>query len=189
MNTVVAEHVLASNQTIQILQGDITSETVDAVVNAANEHLQHGGGVAWVISRKGGPTIQQESDAWVQQHGPVPHAHPAWTAGGQLPAKYVIHAVGPVWGSGDEEQKLTDAVFGSLRVADSLNCASVALPAISTGIYGFPKERAAKVMLTGIEDYFDSQRSGILLVKLVLFDQETVDIFLNAWRDRWGSSA
>ena len=77
MNTILTEQKLASNQTVQIVQGDITSEAVDAIVNAANEHLQHGGGVAWAISRKGGPTIQNESDDWIRQHGSVPHAHPA----------------------------------------------------------------------------------------------------------------
>lgn len=181
MNTVLAERVLSSGQTIQIVQGDITIEEVDAIVNAANEHLQHGGGVAWAISKKGGSKVQQESDEWIRQHGRVAHMHPAWTSGGDLPAKYVIHAVGPVWGDGDEDQKLLHAVFGSLRVADELNCASIAMPALSTGIFGFPKERAAKIIFTAIEDYFDSKPSGLLLVKLVLFDQETVDVFLNQW--------
>jgi O-acetyl-ADP-ribose deacetylase (regulator of RNase III) len=181
MNTVLAERVLPSGQTIQIVQGDITIEDVDAIVNAANEHLQHGGGVAWAISKKGGSAIQKESDAWIRQHGRVAHAHPAWTSGGNLPAKYVIHTVGPVWGDGDEDQKLSDAIFGSLRVADELNCASIAMPAISTGIFGFPKERAAKIIFTTIEDYFDSERSGLLVVKLVLFDQDTADVFLNQW--------
>jgi O-acetyl-ADP-ribose deacetylase (regulator of RNase III) len=181
MNTVLAERVLSSGQTIQIIQGDITIEEVDAIVNAANEHLQHGGGVAWAISRKGGSTIQKESDEWIRQHGRVAHTHPAWTSGGDLPARYVIHAVGPVWGEGDEDQKLSDAVFGSLRVADELSCASITLPALSTGIFGFPKERAAKIIFSTIEDYFDSQKSGLLFVKLVLFDQDTADVFLNQW--------
>src|SRR5215210_71098 len=115
MNTVLMERVLQTGQTIQIVQGDITIEDVDAIVNAANEHLQHGGGVAWAISKAGGPTVQQESDKWIQQHGPVSHSHPAWTSAGLLPAKYVIHAVGPVWGDGDEDNKLADAVTGCLR--------------------------------------------------------------------------
>lgn len=186
MNTVLVERQLPSNQTIQIVQGDITIEDVDAIVNAANERLQHGGGVAWAISKKGGPAIQKESDEWIRQHGRVTHAHPGWTSGGRMPAKYVIHAVGPVWGEGNEEQKLFDAVTGSLRVADELNCASIAMPAISTGIYGFPKERAANIIFSAIEDYFDSQRSGLLFVKLVLFDQATVDVFLKSWQAKWG---
>lgn len=166
---------------MQIVQGDITTEEVDAIVNAANEHLQHGGGVARTISKRGGPVIQKESDAWVRAKGPVSHAHPAWTSGGLLPARYVIHAVGPVWGAGDEEAKLAAAVSGSLRVADELGLKSIALPAISTGIFGFPKERAARVMLKSIEAYFkENPSSGINVAKLVLFDQLTVDAFLQA---------
>ena len=186
MNTVLVEQTLPSNQVIQIVQGDITVEEVDAIINAANERLQHGGGVAWAISQKGGSTIQRESDLWIRQHGPVPHSHPAWTSGGQLPAKYVIHAVGPVWGDGDEDQKLSDAVTGSLHVADELKCSSIAMPAISTGIFGFPKERAAGIIFSAIEDYFENNRSDLQVVKLVLFDQPTLDVFIKSWHDQWG---
>ena len=185
MNTVLTEHVLSTSQILQIVQGDITTETVDAIVNAANEHLQHGGGVAWAISKKGGPAIQKESDAWIRQHGPVSHARPAWTSGGLLPAKYVIHAVGPVWGDGDEDRKLSEAVTGSLRLADELKCASIALPAISTGIFGFPKDRAANIIFSSIEKYFESTTSNLKVVKLTLFDQATVDVFLKSWKDKW----
>ena len=186
MNTISAEKKLPSNQIIQIVQGDITTEDVDAIVNAANEHLQHGGGVAWAISKKGGPTIQKESDEWIRQHGPVIHSHPAWTSGGLLPAKYVIHTVGPVWGDGDEDNKLTDAVTGSLRVAGELKLTSIAMPAISTGIYGFPKERAAQIIFSAIENYFAENQSSLKVVKLVLFDQPTVDVFIKSWQDKWG---
>ena len=188
MNIVLKEHVLSTGQTIQIVQGDITTEIVDAIVNAANEHLQHGGGVAWAISKKGGSAIQKESDDWIRQHGPVSHARPAWTSGGLLPAKYVIHAVGPVWGDGDEDQKLSDAVTGSLRVADELKCSSIALPAISTGIFGFPKDRAAGIIFSAIEKYFtDNSTSGIRQVLIMLFDQTTVAAFLKQWRMDYGS--
>ena len=189
MNTLLVEHTLPAGQTIQIVQGDITSEEVDAIVNAANEHLQHGGGVAWAISKKGGSTIQKESDSWIQQHGRVLHAYPAWTSGGLLPAKYVIHAVGPVWGDGDEDNKLDYAVTGSLRVADELKCSSLAMPAISTGIYGFPKERAAGIIFSAIEKYFMENSSGLKTVKLALYDQPTVDVFVKSWRDKWGAQA
>ena len=154
MNTILVERILSTGQTLQIVQGDITTEEVDAIVNAANEYLQHGGGVAWAIVRRGGDVIQQESDKWIKQHGPVSHTHPAWTSGGALPAKYIIHAVGPVWGDGDEDNKLADAVTGSLRVADELKLSSIAMPAISTGIFGFPKDRAAGIIFTTIEKYF-----------------------------------
>jgi O-acetyl-ADP-ribose deacetylase (regulator of RNase III) len=179
MNTVLKESKLSTGKNLQIVQGDITTEEVDAIVNAANENLQHGGGVAWAISRRGGPAIQKESNEWIQTHGTVSHAHPAWTSGGLLPAKYVIHAVGPVWGDGDEDAKLSGAVTGSLRVADKLGLQSIAFPAISTGIFGFPKERAAKVITESIETYFsENNSSGLKVVKLVLFDQSTVDAFL-----------
>jgi O-acetyl-ADP-ribose deacetylase (regulator of RNase III) len=183
MNTVLAEHKLVTGQTVQIIQGDITIEEVDAIVNAANEHLQHGGGVAWAISKKGGPAIQKESDVWVRKHGSVPHRRPAWTSGGLLPTKHVIHAVGPVWGDGDEDNKLESAVTGSLQVADELKCSSIALPAISTGIYGFPKDRAAGIILSVIEKYFlENSSSGLKIIKLVLFDEETTHVFINQWK-------
>jgi O-acetyl-ADP-ribose deacetylase (regulator of RNase III) len=181
MNIVLREKKLASDQTIQIVHGDITREEVDAIVNAANERLQHGGGVAWAISNQGGSAIQRESDLWIRQHGIVRHTHPAWTSGGNLPAKYVIHAVGPVWGDGDEDRKLSDAVTGSLRVADELKCSSIAMPAISTGIFGFPKERAAGIIFSCIEEYFENNGSELKVVKLVLFDQPTVDAFIKQW--------
>lgn len=183
MNTVLVERVLPTGQMIQIVQGDITTENVDAIVNAANEQLQHGGGVAWAISKKGGAAIQKESDDWIRQHGPVSHSHPAWTSGGLLPARFVIHAVGPVWGDGDEDNKLESAVTGSLRVADELNCSSIGMPAISTGIFGFPKDRAAGIIFSAIEKYFESHSSNLKVVKLVLFDQSTVDVFVKSWKD------
>lgn len=190
MNSTLVEHILPTGQTIQIVQGDITLEEVDAIVNAANEFLQHGGGVARTISTKGGPAIQKESNAWVQEHGRVSHTKPAWTSGGRLPAKYVIHAVGPVWGDGDEDQKLRAAVTGSLRLADELKCGSVALPAISTGIYGFPKDRAAGIIFSAIENYFaDNSSSGLKTVKLLLYDQPAVDVFLQSWQAKWDRSA
>ena len=187
MNKVLMERVLSTGQTIQIVQGDLTAETTDAIVNAANEHLSHGGGVAWAIVRGGGEIIQQESDEWIRVHGIVSHAHPAWTSGGRLPAKYVIHAVGPVWGDGDEDAKLTSAVNGSLEVADELKLTSISFPAISTGIFGFPKERAAEVMFSAIENYFSHRESGIELVRLVLFDESTIHTFLKVWKMENGS--
>lgn len=189
MNSVLKEHVFPSGQTLQIVQGDITIEEVDAIVNAANENLQHGGGVAWAISKKGGAAIQQESDAWIREHGPVSHPHPAWTSGGRLPAKHVIHSVGPVWGSGDDDKKLAEAVSGSLGAADELKCASIAMPAISTGIFGFPKDRAAGIIYSTLETYFsDNPHSTVKSVKIVLFDRSSVDVFLAVWQERWADT-
>ena len=95
-----------NGQRFELLQADLTQQTVDAIVNAANSSLEHGGGVAAAILRAGGPIIQTESRAWVRDHGPVEHAHPAYTRAGKMPCKWVIHAVGPIWGSQDEEAKL-----------------------------------------------------------------------------------
>ena len=184
MNNVLKEHIFPNGQIMQIVQGDITIEEVDAIVNAANEHLQHGGGVAWTISHKGGDSIQKESDDWVRKHGPVSHTHPAWTSGGLLPAKYIVHAVGPVWGSGNDDQKLSDAVTGSLRVANELECSSIALPAISTGIFGFPKDRAAEIIFSAIEKFFEVTPSDLNMVKIVLYDQSTVDVFIKVWESK-----
>lgn len=189
MNSVLVERILSTGQTLQVVQGDITVDEVDAIVNAANEHLQHGGGVAWAISKRGGATVQKESDDWVRKHGPVSHSHPAWTSGGLLPAKYIIHAVGPIWEDahdagprGDEDKKLSDAVTGSLRVADELKCTSISMPAISTGIFGFPKDRAAKIIFSAIETYFtEVKNSTIQTVRLVLFDNATAHVFLDIW--------
>ena len=182
MNTILKQRTLSTRQSLQIVQGDITIEEVDAIVNAANEYLQHGGGVAWAITRRGGDVIQDESDKWIKQHGPVSHTHPAWTSGGALPAKYIIHAVGPVWGDGDEDKKLADAVTGSLRVADELKLLSIAMPAISTGIFGFPKERAAGIIFSVIKKYFsDNQNSTLKIIRIVLFDDATIQPFLKVW--------
>ncbi len=176
---------------VELLQGDITEQQVDAIVNAANAHLQHGGGLAAVIVRKGGEQIQRESDAWVAQHGPVPHHLPAYTTAGKLPARYVIHAVGPVWQGGDrgEEEKLFQTVYGSLARADQLGCRSIALPAISTGIFGFPKDRAARISLEAIERYLeDHPQTGLEVVKVVLFDEETFRAFERSFTERWEAS-
>jgi O-acetyl-ADP-ribose deacetylase (regulator of RNase III) len=157
---------------------------VDAIVNAANRYLQHGGGVAGIISRKGGPVIQAESEAWVRQHGPVPHDQPAYTTAGQLPCRYVIHAVGPVWGEGEEDAKLAAAVAGSFKLADQLGLHSISLPAISTGIFGFPKERAGKVILGAVQNYLaQTPGSGLRLIRLVLYDEPTFDAFFGAWKE------
>jgi len=182
MSHALRERNLSTVSVLQLVQGDLTLETVDAIVNAANAMLQHGGGVAGAIRRAGGASIQAESDAWVRAHGPVSHAKPAYTRAGKLPCRYVIHAVGPVWGEGQENEKLGDAILGSLRLADQLELRSLALPAISTGIFGFPKEQAARVILTTLRDYFErNPASGLELVRLTLFDGSTVEAFLRAW--------
>jgi O-acetyl-ADP-ribose deacetylase (regulator of RNase III) len=182
MNRVILQTDLKGGMLLQLVEGDLTVEAVDAIVNAANSQLQHGCGVAGAISRRGGPQMQEESDAWVRQHGPVAHERPAYTSGGWLPCRYVIHAVGPIWGSGDEVAKLAAAVRGALWRAEELKIGSLALPPISTGIFGFPKERAAMVILVAIKDYCDEMPPVYLQkVRLTIIDQPTLDVFRSVW--------
>lgn len=181
MNTIHKIFSLPGKRQLHVAQGDLTGETVDAIVNAANYHLKHGGGIAAAIVRNGGGIIQQESDDWVRLHGPVTNTQPAYTSAGNLPSKYVIHAVGPIWGEGDEDRKLSDAIIGSLRCAGELSLSSIAFPAISTGIFGFPKDRAARIFFKTIPEFFINEPESCLqLVKIVLWSQEDLDIFLKA---------
>lgn len=181
MNTVVYSQTLSPSLCLEIVQGDIADESVDAIVNAANSRLQHGSGVAGAISRRGGPAIQAESDAWVRKHGPVSHAQPAWTGAGRLACCYVIHAVGPIWGEDDEDRKLADAVRGSLDAAEALKLESIALPALSTGIFGFPKDRAARIILQTVCEWAAQRPAGSLkLVRLTIIDPPTLQVFLEA---------
>jgi O-acetyl-ADP-ribose deacetylase (regulator of RNase III) len=189
MSRVLRQVSLSGGRVLQIVYGDLTEERVDAIVNAANAHLQHGGGVAGAISRRGGPLIQQESERWVRQHGPVSHDRPAYTSGGNLPCKYVIHAVGPVYGQGGEDEALAAAIAGALDVGDQLGLASLAFPAISTGIYGFPKARAAQVILSALLNYFAGNPSASLrLVRLTLIDRPALDAFVQAWDAQFHST-
>lgn len=172
------QHTFPSGQTLSLIHGDLTRQAVDAIVNAANERLAHGGGVAAAIVRRGGRVIQDESDAWVRQHGPVSHDSPAITGAGSLPSRFVIHAVGPVWGSGDEDRKLRAAVWGALRLADERGLDSLALPPISTGIFGFPKERAARIVFDACADFCARHPDSPLRdIRLVVIDQGTLDAF------------
>lgn len=171
-------HIFPSGQKLEILQGDITQVQADAIVNAANAHLQHGGGVAAAIVRRGGWVIQEESLEWVRKHGPISHGHPAYTAAGKLNSKYVIHAVGPLASDQNGDQKLMDAVRGSLNLAAELNLTSIAFPAISTGIFGFPKDRAARIFMHVIRDYFTNHlESQLKTVQIVLYDDNTLETF------------
>ncbi len=182
MNDLIFSHKFSGGQEFSLVQGDLTQEPVDAIVNAANERLLHGGGVAALIGRAGGRMIQEESLKWVKMHGPVSHEKPATTSAGTMPAQYVIHAVGPVWGSGDEDTKLRAAVMGSLETADQLEITSISFPAISTGIFGFPKEQAAGVIYQAVHDYIDEhEETGLKEVRICVYDQATIDAFTEVW--------
>jgi O-acetyl-ADP-ribose deacetylase (regulator of RNase III) len=190
MNQTLKDHTFQSGQKLQLAQGDITAETVDAIVNAANSHLEHGAGVAGAIVRRGGPQIQAESNQWVREHGLVTHTEPAYTHAGNLPCRYVIHTVGPRWGEREEQVKLEAAIRGSLQLADQLGLGSIAFPAISTGIFGFPRSLAAQVILSTFQDYLThNPTSSLKIIRLVLYDQETLQAFIKVWEqdDHFGA--
>jgi O-acetyl-ADP-ribose deacetylase (regulator of RNase III) len=134
---------------LELLAGDITELAVDAIVNPANNELKLGSGVAGAIEEKGGPSIQKECD----RIGGTPVGSAVITGAGELNVKHVIHAVGPQQGEGDEDRKLASAVRSSLALADRHGLRSIGLPAISTGAFGFPMDRCAKVTLTEIHRY------------------------------------
>lgn len=163
------------NTTVVLKRGDITEEETDAIVNAANSHLAHGGGVAGAIVRKGGDIIQRESF----KVAPVPVGGAAITGAGKLKTKRVIHAVGPRMGEGNEDEKLRNATLNSLRLADKHQIASISFPAISTGIFGYPIERCSRIMIGCVKEYCEGVTS-IAEIRFCLFDQPSLDEFQTA---------
>lgn len=161
------------NQAIlSLAQGDITEQATDAIVNPANEALVLGGGVAGAIRSKGGPAIQKECDAI----GGTYVGGAVITTGGKLKAKHVIHAVGPRMGEGDEDRKLRDATLNSLKLADQHKLKSIAFPAISTGIFGYPIDRCANIMLQTTIDYLNG-KTQLQDVVFCLWGKEAFEVF------------
>ena len=165
------------NSKIQVIKADITKLQVDAIVNAANSSLLGGGGVDGAIHRAGGPAILNECKMIVARQGGCNTGEAVITTAGKMPAKYVIHTVGPVWhgGSSGEAEKLADCYRNSLLLAVQHNCSSIAFPAISTGVYGFPKAEAAHIAVTTINNFL-AQQNDLKEVMLVCFDEESCGI-------------
>lgn len=157
---------------IELVQGDITEMYTDVIVNAANAQLQLGGGVAGAIRRKGGPSIQKECN----KHGPINVGEAAITGAGGLKARHVIHAAGPRMGEGDEDNKLKNATLNSLKLADENGLKSIAFPAISTGIFGFPIDRCAHIMLTTAIEYLQ-RTTSLKKVVFCLFGADSYKTF------------
>jgi len=168
--------VKIENTILELARGDITDLSVDCIVNAANSQLRLGGGVAGAIRRRGGPKIQEECNNIVSERGSVLAGGAAITSGGNLKARYVIHAVGPILGEGDEDLKLRNAMISSLKLADEHAIRSIAFPAISTGYFGLPKARCAQTMLPAAISYSRAE-TDIERIIFCLYDQETFDIF------------
>ncbi len=188
---IVEEIRLHNNRILRLVKGDITERNVDAIVNAANSYLKHGGGVAAAIVRKGGTIIQKESDKIITARGLVPVGLAVITTAGKLPCKAVIHTVGPRMGEGNEDYKLRKAVRSSLLLASERGFKSISMPAISSGIFGFPKDRCAKILVeesktflqgNNNDDYGNSNNNTIStldIIEFCIFDNETLVCFRN----------
>ena len=168
---------------VELAQGDITREMVDAIVNAANSGLLGGGGVDGAIHNAGGPAILEECRAIRERQGTLPAGEAVITSGGRLAARHVIHTVGPVWrgGSHAEAETLARCYRSSLELAAARGLSSVAFPAISTGVYGYPAEEAAAVALRTVSDVLRAG-SPITLVRCVLFSERHLEIYRRALR-------
>ncbi|MGA2159734.1 MAG: O-acetyl-ADP-ribose deacetylase [Dehalococcoidia bacterium] len=164
---------------LQAIQGDITREQVDAIVNAANSSLMGGGGVDGAIHRAGGPAILEECRRIVAEQGRLPAGQAVITTGGKLPAKYVIHTVGPVWrgGKSGEEDTLASCYSECLKVASANMIKSISFPAISTGIYGFPQEPAARIAINAVVKFLNTNSTTIEKVNFVLYDTNAYNIY------------
>jgi O-acetyl-ADP-ribose deacetylase (regulator of RNase III) len=167
---------------VVLVQGDITEQSADAVVNAANSSLLGGGGVDGAIHRKGGPEILEACKAIRNKQGSLPAGRAVITTGGELPAKHVIHTVGPVWrgGDNDEDETLASAYAESMKLAQAHGLATVCFPSISTGAYGFPIDRAARVSRWAIEEALP-QCPAVEEVRMVLFSAEDLAAYETAW--------
>jgi O-acetyl-ADP-ribose deacetylase (regulator of RNase III) len=175
-----------SNCLLELVEGDITEQHVDAIVNAANSRLAGGGGVDGAIHRKGGPEIMAETKAKYPQGCPTGSA--VISGAGRLPAKFVIHAVGPVYRDGQhgEAELLASAYRRSLELAVENGCRSVAFPALSAGAYGYPLAEAARVALTTVIDFLKNHGKPAL-VRFVLFGKPAYETFVKALQDIVGS--
>ena len=164
---------------LELVQGDITHERTDAIVNAANSRLAGGGGVDGAIHRAGGPSIKAETDSKYPQGCATGSA--VITGAGKMSVKFVIHAVGPVYRDGKhgEPDLLASAYRRSLEVADAADCRSIAFPSLSTGAYGYPIEEAAPIALRTVDDFLKT-KPEIELIRFVLFDQRAYDVFARA---------
>lgn len=180
----VRDRATAGEAEVLAVVADLTRLDVDAVVNAANIHLAHGGGVAGALSRAAGPDLQRESDAWVAAHGPLRVGQAAVTGAGDLPCRWVVHTAGPVHGQGvpDDESHLRAAVRAALVAADEVGARSVALPAISAGIYGYPPDEATAIITDEVVQVV--AHTALTQVLLVGVDHGMADRFATALRGR-----
>jgi O-acetyl-ADP-ribose deacetylase (regulator of RNase III) len=163
---------------IRLIKGDITDQNVDVIVNPANSYLKHGGGVAGAIVRKGGKIIQTESD----KIGFVPVGSSVITTSGELPCQAIIHTVGPKMGEGNEDLKLSKSLHSSLSLASDNSYKSISIPAISSGIFGFPKDRCANILLDESIKFLQNNNTNLETIEFCIIDNETLFHFKNKFK-------
>jgi len=173
---IIAEKVIRRAH-IKVIEGDITLINAEAIVNAANSYLQHGGGVAGAIVRAGGEIIQEESNEIIRKRGPLKTGEAAITSGGNLQAKYVIHTVGPVWGEGNEEEKLKRAIISVMEIAKNNKLRNISIPAVSCGIFGFPKEKGTKIIFETVKNFILNNECSLEEVCLIGVGPEIPELF------------
>jgi len=180
-----AKEVIINQTRLSIIQGDITQQTTDAIVNAANPGLMGGGGVDGAIHRAGGPAILEECRQIVASQGRLPTGKAVITTGGNLAARHVIHTVGPIWQGGNkgEATLLASAYRESLRLAAEHNLASISFPSISTGAYGYPVAEAARVALKAVASFLSIKVTSVKEVVFVLFDPRTYEAYSSALKE------
>lgn len=168
-----------SKTALRVIKGDITKQEVDAIVNAANSSLLGGGGVDGAIHRAGGPAILEECKLIVARQGGCPTGEAVITTGGNLPAKFVIHTVGPVWhgGNQNEPELLASCYRNSMRIANEKGLKSIAFPNISTGVYGYPKDKAAEVAVKATKDFLQQHNTSLQSINFVCFDDENYKLY------------
>ena len=176
--------VTVNKTKVSMIQGDITKQCTDAIVNAANPSLMGGGGVDGAIHRAGGPEILKECREIVARQGRLPTGQAVMTTGGNLKARYVIHTAGPIWhgGSGNEAALLRSAYYECLKVATESKLASVSFPSVSTGAYGHPINEAAEVAMDTVVSFLEEQATSLEKVVFVLFDSLTYQSYCSALR-------
>jgi len=174
--------VMVNKTKVSIVQGDITRQGTDAIVNAANSSLMGGGGVDGAIHRAGGPAILKECQEIVARQGRLPTGQAVITTGGNLKARYVVHTVGPIWqgGSGNEAELLRSAYYECLKLATENKLASISFPSISTGAYGYPVDEAAEIAVGTVVSFLKEQATSLEEVVFVLFDSRTWQSYCSA---------
>jgi len=183
------EHTTSNGVKISCLLGDLTTETTDAIVNAANSSLDHISGLAGAIVKKGGDIIQIESDKYVKEHGRVDDGMVVVTSAGSLPCKCVMHAVGPIWGGGNRGEPilLGLCISNCLDIATSRKYTSISIPAVSSGIFGYPKDKCAEVLYSSVLEYLQANPNTTLKeIRFVNFDEPTVRCFEEEHLKRFG---